>query len=47
MDLTALLKELGVDLAAHAGSDLAVRTPIDGSSTGNNPAAAPTSMVAR
>jgi aldehyde dehydrogenase (NAD+) len=33
MDLTALLKELGVDLAAHAGSDLDVRTPIDGSST--------------
>jgi aldehyde dehydrogenase (NAD+) len=33
MDLTALLKELGVDLAVHAGTDLEVRTPIDGSTT--------------
>jgi len=30
MDATGLLQELGVDLAAHAGRDLACRSPIDG-----------------
>jgi aldehyde dehydrogenase (NAD+) len=30
MDATALLQELGVDLPAHAGRDLACRSPIDG-----------------
>jgi aldehyde dehydrogenase (NAD+) len=30
MDATGLLHELGVDLAAHAGRDLACRSPIDG-----------------
>jgi aldehyde dehydrogenase (NAD+) len=30
MDAKLLLKELGVDLAAHAGGDLACRSPIDG-----------------
>ena len=31
MDIAPLLRELGVDLDAHAGDDLTVRTPIDGS----------------
>jgi aldehyde dehydrogenase (NAD+) len=31
MDITALMQQLGVDLSAHAGSDLVVRTPVDGS----------------
>ena len=31
MDIAPLLDELAVDLAAHAGAGLAVRTPIDGS----------------
>ena len=31
MDIAPLLQELGVDLAAHAGGDLAAHTPIDGS----------------
>ena len=30
MDATGLLQELGVDLAAHAGRELACRSPIDG-----------------
>jgi aldehyde dehydrogenase (NAD+) len=30
MDVTKLLHELGVDLAAHAGEDLACRSPVDG-----------------
>ncbi len=31
MDIAPLLQELGVDTGAHAGADLTVRTPIDGS----------------
>jgi len=31
MDIASLLRELGVDLASCAGSELTVRTPIDGS----------------
>ena len=31
MDIAPLLQELGVDAGAHAGADLTVRTPIDGS----------------
>ena len=31
MDIAPLLQELGVDLDAHAGDDLTVHTPIDGS----------------
>jgi len=31
MDIAPLLQELGVDRGAHAGADLTVRTPIDGS----------------
>jgi aldehyde dehydrogenase (NAD+) len=30
MDIAPLLKQLGVDLGAHAGNDLTVRSPIDG-----------------